>query len=271
MNFSVLMSAYNKEQPQYLQQALESVMQQSTPPSEIVFIEDGILTPDLYAVCTAFKKQYPKIFRRIPLTKNVGLGRALQRGVLECCYSLIARMDTDDIAKPDRFKRQLAEFATDDALAMLGGWIEEFSGTPQEICSIRKVPLTHEEIVSFAKKRNPFNHMTVMFRKEAVLAAGNYQPMYLCEDYYLWFRMIQKHFAMRNVPEVLVSVRGNENMFQRRGGVRYFQEEMRLQEIFYRTGFITKSEYCRNLIVRFAARIMPNKMRGFAYRHFLRC
>ncbi len=270
MNFSVLMSVYAKEEPKYLREALASVMRQSTPPSEIVLVEDGILTPELYEVCGIFEKEYPNILRRISLEQNVGLGRALQCGVLECRYALIARMDTDDIAKSGRFERQLKEFAMDDTLALLGGWIEEFSSTPQEIRSIRKVPLTQEEIISFAKKRNPFNHVTVMFRKEAVLEAGNYQPMYLCEDYYLWVRMIQKRFIIRNVPEVFVSVRGDETMFQRRGGLRYFQAEMRLQKFFYRTRFITTREYCRNLVLRFIARIIPNKMRAFAYRYVVR-
>lgn len=270
MKFSVLLSVYAKEQPRYLQQAIESVMAQSAPPSEVVLVEDGLLTPELYAVCQQFEKQYASRFRRIPLPQNVGLGLALQRGVLECRHSLIARMDTDDIAKPGRFERQLAEFAMDDTLALLGGWIEEFSDTPQEIHSIRKVPLGQQDILSFAKTRNPFNHVTVMFRKDAVLAAGNYRPMYLCEDYDLWVRMMQHHFHMRNVPAILVSVRGDETMFQRRGGWKYFREEMRLQEIFYRTGFITPMEYGRNLMLRLLARMMPNRIRAFAYRHLVR-
>lgn len=270
MKFSVLLSVYAKEKPVYLEQALESVLNQTLMPNEIVLVEDGPLTSALYMVIERYEKTYDSFFRRVPLKKNVGLGRALNQGVLECQYPFIARMDTDDIAKLDRFEKQVEAFRTNPELSLVGGWIEEFSDSPNEITSIRSVPLSHQEIVRYAKRRNPINHMTVMFRRQAVLEAGNYLPMALSEDYYLWYRLIEKGFLLCNLPDILVSVRGGKEMIARRGGFQYWQSERELQNIFLASGFISRREYLQNIAVRFVARMIPGGIREFLYRKLLR-
>lgn len=270
MKFSVLLSVYAKENPVYLEQALESVLCQTCMPNEIVLIEDGPLTSELYRGIEQYEKTYPSFFRRVPLKQNVGLGRALNQGVLACRYPFIARMDTDDIARPDRFEKQVSAFRANPELSLVGGWIEEFSDSPDEIRSVRSVPLSHQDIVQYAKRRNPINHMTVMFRKQAVLEAGNYLPMDLSEDYYLWYRLIEKGFLLCNLSDILVSVRGGKEMIARRGGFQYWQSERELQQIFLTSGFISRQEYIRNITVRFFARMMPGIVRDLLYQKILR-
>ncbi len=270
MKFSVLMSVYYKEKTEYFLEAVESVINQTIKPTEIVIVKDGALTEELEEACSILLHKYSPNIRFVPLEKNVGLGLALQKGVLECRYDLIARMDTDDISKPDRFEKQLKAFATDSSLAICGGFIEEFSTTPQQIDSIRSVPLNKESIYAFAKKRNPFNHMTVMFNKKAVLDAGNYQPLLLLEDYYLWFRLIMHKKDMINLPDVLVKARTGKDMFMRRGGWEYFVREKKLYDIFFKEKYINIWQYMSVIFIRFMSRVIPNKMRFYLYHFFIR-
>ncbi len=270
MKFSVLMSVYSKEKPEFFLEAVESVINQTINPAEIIIVKDGELTESLEEVCSILLHKYPSYIRFVSLEKNVGLGLALQRGVLECRYDLIARMDTDDISKSDRFEKQLKAFAANPSLAICGGFIEEFSNTPQQIDSIRSVPLNKEAIYAFAKKRNPFNHMTVMFNKKAVLDVGNYQPLLLLEDYYLWFRLIMHKQDMINLPDVLVMARTGKDMFMRRGGWEYFVREKKLYDIFFKEKYINIWQYMIVIFIRFMSRVIPNKIRFYLYYFFIR-
>lgn len=270
MNFSVLMSIYYKEKPSYFVTALDSVVNQTLLPNEIVIVKDGKLTKELDHICLQYKEKFPSLINLVPLEQNVGLGKALAIGVEHCRYELIARMDTDDVAVCNRFELQIQEFQNDATLSLVGSVINEFSTSIDKVDTIRSVPLTNEEIKAYTKKRNPFNHMTVMFRKKDVLKVGNYQPMYLSEDYYLWFRMIQAGLKMKNLAKPLVFARANKDMFQRRGGIKYFLQELKLQKIFYTTGFINVYELIRNLIIRAFFRLLPGKIRESLYKCLLR-
>ena len=218
MEFSVLMSVYYKENPEYLKLSLDSVIKQTVPTAEIVLIKDGPLTKELDDVIEEYDKKHSGLFRIFALEKNMGLGKALNFGVQQCKYDLIARMDTDDIAVRNRFELQLQEFSQDKGLVLCGGQIAEFASDPQIISGYRKVPFTQEAILKFAKKRNPFNHMTVMFRKQAILDVASYQDMPYFEDYWLWVRILQKGYVVKNVEQVLVNVRAGAEMLARRGG-----------------------------------------------------
>lgn len=270
MKFSVLLSVYEKEKPLYFRTSLNSILEQTLLPAEVVIVKDGELLSELDNICTEYQTKYPNLFKFISLKKNQGLGKALQVGLEHCTYDIVARMDTDDIAKKDRFEKQIREFEKDDKLAILGSSIEEFSTTPDLIDSIRNVPLSNHEIRKYAKMRNPFNHMTVMFRKSAVLDVGSYQPFHLNEDYYLWYRLLNKGYKAKNLSESLVYARVDKNMFQRRGGVKYFLQEVKLQNIFYKNHFINTYEYVRNIGMRMSARLIPNAIRGILYRKYMR-
>lgn len=180
------MSVYKKEKAEYLKLALASIINQTVQTNEIVLVQDGKLTNELQAVITDHLQKYPAIFKTYALKQNQGLGKALNFGMQKCSNELIARMDTDDIAEPNRFELQIEEFEKDKELMLCGGQIAEFADNTTEITGYRNVPLKHNEILNFAKKRNPFNHMTVMFKKQAVQSVGGYMDMLYFEDYWLY-------------------------------------------------------------------------------------
>lgn len=270
MEFSVLMSVYYKENPEYLKLALDSVLKQTATAAEIVLIKDGPLTQELDEVIEEYDKKYSGLFRIFTLEKNVGLGKALNFGVQQCKYDLIARMDTDDIAVPNRFELQIKEFAQDNTLALCGGQIAEFENDSQIISGYRKVPLTKAAILKFAKKRNPFNHMTVMFRKQSILESGNYQDMPCFEDYWLWVRILQKGYAVKNVGQVLVQVRAGTEMLARRSGWEYAKASFAFLQILYKIKFLSIMEFYCLSFLKFIIALVPKYFKSKIYKNCLR-
>lgn len=263
MKFSVLLSVYKNEKPEYLQMALQSIVKQTLLPDEIVIVEDGILTPELDLVLQNFKDKYKNIVKLLPFKENRGLGLALHDGVLACSYEYIARMDTDDIALPKRFAKQLAYLKEHPDVAMVGSWITEFSKDAERPDTITKLPYTYKDIVAYAKKRNPFRHMTVICKKSAVIDSGNYRDFLWFEDYDLWVRTIQKGYIVANIPEVLVNVRADDAMFARRGGWKYWKQEVKFQQFLYVASYINLVDFSTNIILRSVMRLIPNQLRLF--------
>lgn len=269
MLFSVLLSLYHKESPLFLRQSLTSVFMQTLLSAEVVLVEDGPLTDELYAIIKEFASRHPEL-KVVSMPTNQGLGKALNEGLKHCSYDLVARMDTDDIAKPDRFEKQLAIFREHPEIDVVGAWIDEFEGEVSNVLSVRKVPEQHEDILRFAKGRCPVNHPVVMFRKSAVLKAGGYKHFPLFEDYYLWIRMLMNGARFYNIQECLLSFRFSSDMFKRRGGWRYAVTEVRLQTLFCRIGFINFCTMIKNVSVRFVSRLLPNSLRALLYKRIVR-
>ena len=269
MKFSVLMSVYFKEDPKCLKEALKSILNQTVMPSEIVCIKDGQLGAKLDKVLEEFVKSYENMFKFVEFKKNQGLGTALREGVKNCTYDVIARMDTDDIAISTRFEKELKAM-TELNLDIVGSNIAEFDGSIDNIISKRIVPEIDNSIKNYAKKRNPFNHMTVMYKKEAVLKVGNYQDFLWFEDYNLWIRMIMSGAKMHNIQECLVYARTGANMFERRGGIKYIRQEYKAHQKMLEYKFISHKEFLRNIILRSSVRLLPNRLRGLIYLKVLR-
>ncbi len=269
MKFSVLMSIYKKEEPKYFVEALESVLNQTVMPNEIVIIEDGILTKELQYVIIKYKEKYPDIIKNYPLKENKGLGLALNYGATKCKHNLIARMDTDDIALPTRFEKQLEIFEKNPSYDIVGGNILEFAeGT--NITNTRIVPEKKEEIYKYAKKRNPMNHVTVMFKKDAILEVGNYENLPYFEDYYLWCKLIKMNKNMYNIQDILCKVRAGEQMAKRRGGRNYIKAIYKFQKKIEELGIINQLEKNVNTLIRSAVSIAPNNLRSLTYSKLLR-
>lgn len=268
MNFSVLLSVYRKENPEYLKQSIDSIFTQTVPPTEIVMVEDGPLTDELYKVLDGYKKD-PR-WKAVPLPENVGLGKALNAGLEACSYELVARMDTDDIAKPERFEKQLAAFAADPELSLCGTQAAEFRDTPENVTAHKKVPLTDEEIRQYARKRNPFNHPTVMYKKSEVLRAGSYQHAMWFEDYYLWARMLAQGSKVRNLPEELLWFRAGEDLFGRRGGFKYVKSAVSVKRKIWKLGVSGFGDFLVSAGGQVVVGLMPNGLRRRFYQKFLR-
>ena len=257
MKFSVLLSIYYKENTDYFDKAMQSIYtNQTIKPNEIILVEDGYLTDELYQIVKKWREQLGDTFKIIPLKENVGLGRALNIGLENCTYELVARMDTDDISHPKRFEKQLKIFKNKN-IDICSSWVSEFELNENNIVSYRRLPEHHEELVKFAKKRNPLNHPATMYKKEVVEKAGGYKDMLWFEDYYLWVRMICHGAKFYNIQEALVNMRAGYKQLERRGGFKYAMNEVVLQKKFLNLGFVNRYEFIKNIIIRFIARIVP--------------
>jgi len=266
MNFSVLISVYDQENPAYLELALLSVENQTLMPSEIVVVKDGSLTPELDSVIIRCRQNSDVPYRVVNIVHNLGLGRALNHGIEYCSHAWIARMDSDDIAVSDRFEKQVNYLEKHPDISVLGGSICEFDQDVWICEQERKTPMRHQEILAYCKYRNPINHMTVMFKKEDAISVGGYLPLDGFEDYYLWIRMLQHRLLFANLEDILVKVRIGNDMISRRRGWRYIKNEWLFEESARREGFLTRYEMQRNIFLRTLARIMPSFMLKKVYK-----
>lgn len=261
------MSLYNEEKPGYLEECLESIMSSSLKPMEIVIVEDGPLTNELYEVLDS----YP-MCKRVKLSDNVGLGVALNKGLEFISTELVARMDTDDVCAVNRFELQVKEFEKNQSLILIGSDVAEFDDDVNNILQIKKMPRTGREIKKYSEKRNPFNHPTVMFKKEAVKKAGYYQKMPYFEDYYLWLRMIRDYpeESFKNIDTPLVLMRTNEALYNRRGGKSYISKIIYFRYICVIEGLLKIDKAIYSSIASLAISILPNQYRRKFYRIVLR-
>lgn len=270
LKFSVLMSVYKNEKTEYLKQAIESIVSQTLIPNEIIIVKDGVLTDELNQVIEYYTDNYKNLFRIINFSENRGLGLALREGVMACYNEYIARMDTDDIALPDRFEKQFNYLVLHPEIAILGSWVREFSNNTYKPDTETKLPCTNEEILIYAKKRNPFRHMSVVFRKSAVIQSGNYRDFLWFEDYDLWVRMLSKGYKGANLPLYLMNVRAGNDMFKRRGGWKYLKQDINFQRYLLKISFTNLYYFIFNILVRVVIRMVPNYIRVVFYRYALR-
>lgn len=268
-SFSVLMSVYAKENPSNLAEALDSVFNQTQPPTEVILVKDGPLTAELDNVLNKFSAEHSNLVL-VPLAQNGGLGNALNEGLKHCQHDIVARMDTDDIAKPDRFEKQLKAMTERPEVDILSSWIEEFIGTKDNITSMRKLPETHQELAEFTKTRCPMNHPCVMFKKAAVEAVGGYKHFYLYEDYYLWVRMLKNGAVFYNIQESLLWFRSSRDVYKRRGGLKLACSEFVFRKYMHKIGMISFFGFWLSTPARFVIRIMPSALRKVFYQTILR-
>lgn len=267
--YSVLMSVYEKENPVFFRSSIESMINQSLPFSDFVLVCDGPLGEELEKVIKWAEGRLGERFQCIRLLENQGLGKALSQGLLHCRFDIVARMDSDDLSRKDRCLLQV-EVMEKGGYDIVGCALEEFKDTPGDTGQIRLSPETQEEILTYAGKRNPFNHPCVMYRKNAVLSAGNYVDFPGFEDYCLWIRMLKNGAKSYNLQEVLLDMRSGEGMYDRRGGISYVKSVLRFQKYLKREEIIGTWTFAKNCAVRTAIGMIPGKLREKFYKMFLR-
>lgn len=265
--FSVLMSLYIKERPEFLKESLESVFNQSLQPPEVVMVLDGPITDELQKVVDEYARKYPQL-KIIPLPENRGLGGALNEGLKHCSHELIMRMDTDDIAKPERFEKQVRFMEKKPDVDVCSSWVDEFIDKRENVVSIKKLPETHQELYEFGKTRCPACHPAVVFRKSAALKAGGYGPF--PEDYYLWGKMMINGDKFHTIQESLVWFRSSPEVYKRRGGWNYFVAIMNVSKELHRIGYISILDYLKVLAMRSVLCLTPNKVRELLYNRVVR-
>jgi glycosyltransferase involved in cell wall biosynthesis len=264
------MSLYIKENPLYLRASLDSMINQTIKPDEIVLVEDGSLTKELYNVVNEYKVMYPKLMHIVVNEKNLGLGMALNVGLKECRNELVARMDTDDISKPNRCEKQLKRFEEKPGLSIVGTHIDEFVGDISNVVSTRKVPLSTESIYEFAKRRSAFNHPTVMYRKSKVLDEGGYADLKRNQDVDLFGRMLFAGCKAENIDESLLWFRNSDELSKRRKSWENTRSYIETIKKFWKMGYSKFTDYAIVAVAQTAIYMMPIKMQSIIYENILR-
>lgn len=268
-SFSVLMSVYKNEIPSRLQEALTSIQLQTIPPFEVILVKDGPISEKLQEVINDFKTSFNGKFILVNLSKNQGLGAALNAGTKYVRTNWIARVDSDDINLPDRFEKQLKEISLHPELALLGGQVAEYDESLKHEIGYRIVPTTESEIKKYLKWRSPFNHPTVMVRKDALMNAGGYQSFGNFEDYYLWARIIADNCAVKNLSEVLVNMRVSDDLYQRRGNLQNAKYIVALQNYLYQEQLVGTFQYIISSSIKLFNLVISGKLRKFLYRNLI--
>lgn len=269
MKFSVLMSLYDKENPEYLDEALESIiLNQELKPSEVVLVFDGPINNKLNTIVKKYIGLFNN-FKIIRLEKNIGLGLALKEGLKQCENNLIFRMDTDDISHKSRFKKQVEFLKNNPKIKILGTNAIDFDSNIENQVNKRVFPKENKEIQIFSRRRCPFLHPTVAFYKDAVLEIGSYRDLLFFEDYDLFLRILKKYQG-HNLQENLLYFRSNENVFKRRGGFNYLKLEYKALAQFKKENLMNKYYFFTNILIRFGIRICGNSIRSLLYKKVLR-
>lgn len=270
MDFSVSMSVYGKDNPQYFSLALESVFNQTVKPTEVVLVVDGPIPNETSQIIKTMQQQY-QCFKVIYLEKNMGHGISRRTGLDNCSCELVAIMDSDDISVGDRFEKEIRCFEEDKELSIVGGNVKEFENEVTNVIGIRKVPAEDREIKRYMKSRCPFSQMTVMFKKSHIINVGGFLDWYCNEDYYLWIRMALAGYKFKNLQENLVYVRMDRNSYLRRGGMKYFKSEAALQIFMYKNNVIGFVRLVFNIAIRLFVQILiPNRVRRWLFNKLFR-
>lgn len=269
-NYSVLMSVYYKEKAIHLDESMQSIFNQTILTNDFVLVCDGTLTSELDTVIGKYQKKYPNILNIKRLKTNKGLGNALNEGLNLCKNELVARMDSDDIAKIDRCEKELNAFNNNQNISIVGSAIEEFVENTNQVVNIKRVPSDYLEIIKFSKKRNPFNHPSVMFKKSDIISVGGYkETFHLFEDYFLWINLLSEGYRAINIGESLLYMRTSLDFYKRRGGWNYAKDMLKFHKWLLKINWASYSDFIIGAIPHAIVCIMPSFLRKYIY-NFLR-
>lgn len=269
-SYSVLMTVYSGENPEQFDGAIRSMLDQTRRTDDFVIVCDGPLTEALDLVLDKYTRENPGLFNVVRLPENVGIGEANNAGLKHCKNDLVAKMDADDIAVPDRCEKQVTCFGKNPELAVLGGIIEEFDQDPETPFAIRQVPAGYDQIRKFARRRQPFNNTTVMYRRSAVEAVGGYRQLRRCEDFDLYIRLLHAGFYAENLEDVLVKVRVDNSACSRRASFSTLQGCVRSRWYSFRIGYSSLLDFLICTVGEFVILICPSSVQQFIYNSFLR-
>jgi len=267
---SVLMSVYWSEKGKNLDRAIQSVWtDQTIKPFEIVLIEDGVLTDDLYSVIALWKNKLEDKLVILKNDVNLGLTKSLNRGINEVRGDYIARMDSDDISTSDRFERQIEFLEKNPDIDILGGALKEFDET-SDCLRIRHYPLTHNEVVKYISKASPLAHPTVMMRRKMFDAGLRYNEKYkTSQDIALWFDAILAGYKIGNVQDVTINFRSEGDVFRRRSRSKAWNEFKIYVNGIYRMNGLLTFKYIFP-ILRLFFRLTPPKIVELIYKSEMR-
>lgn len=268
--YSVLMSVYKNDNADSLSLAIDSMLHQTVLPEQFVIVEDGPVSNEIESIIANYESDSPDLFTIVRLEKNGGLGNALNQGLKVCRNELVARMDADDISCPERCEKQLKRFCQKSKLMILGTQIKEFIGVTSNVVSSRQVPCSYKEIRKFGRRRSPFNHPTVMFRKSAILRLGGYVAYGRKEDLDLFIRAINNNYYSENLSESLLFYRTSEDNFKRRKTWINCKEYILIMAGFYKKGYCSIVDLAYVIIGQLLMFITPSFIAKKLSDYFLR-
>lgn len=264
------MALYSKEEPEFFQKAVNSMLEQTVRPDEFVLVVDGPLTAELNACVEEYQIAYPNLFKIVRIKSNCGLGKALNIGINQCSNDIIARMDSDDISKADRCEKQLQRFCDNPNLDIVGSYADEFDGDVHNVISTRTVPIESETIYDFSKKRSAFNHPSVMLKKTSVLRAGNYSSLKRNQDLDLFGRMMFLGCTAENISESLLFYRCSDNLLRRRKSWENVSSYIHIIRNFWKMGYSSLSDYCFAVVTQMLVYVLPISFQKWVYKHIIR-
>ncbi len=264
-DFSVLLAVYKNDDPSLFKKAISTIFSNTLLPHELIVVGDGELTSDQLEIISDFSEKFPVMFLQLP--SNVGLAKALNEGLKKIKTKYTIRADADDFNYPNRFEILVDQLSR--GYDVVGSAMREVDKNGREV-AFRYCPLNQLEIRSFARKRNPFNHMTVGYRTDVILSVGGYPPLYLKEDYALWAKLLAIECKVCNLNMVLVDATAGLEMFKRRGGVRYAWAEINLQRHLVKCRLKSPVNALVDGVLRSSIFLAPNSLRQFFYLNFLR-
>lgn len=267
LDFSVVLSVYESDNAEFFNLAIRSILDQTRQPSEIIVVIDGPVSKEIRKILNVYKRN--SLFKIIELSKNIGLALSRRKAISLCSNDVIAVMDSDDISVNDRFEKQIHLIESGEA-EVIGGWIKEFQNTPNDGKKIRKTPTKYSEIKSFGKWRNPINHVTLMFTKNAYIFSGGYSSIRHSEDWDMISRMIVKGISVMALPKVLVHVRAGNDFIRRRRDINQFKGEIKLFIRMYKIKYLNFFQLIVNISIRVFLRVLPVGVTKFIYYKFLR-
>jgi len=266
-NYSVLMTVYIKDNPHFIKQSIDSIYNQTYRTNDFVLICDGEITVEQESLVSYYQKEFEN-FHVIRLPQNVGLGVALKTGLTYCVNELVARMDNDDIALHERCESQVKFMMQNPEVAIVGSPVIEFDSTPESPIRIKKVPLSNEEIKKFSRRRNPFNHSTVMLRKSKIMSVGSYNDMRTNQDVELWVRTLNNGFIGANLSKPLVYFRFDENTYKRRKTWKNVNLLINVWKDFLKNRYCNLFDFLVVLFTQLAIFLMPTFLLKWVYNRF---
>lgn len=268
--YSVLMSVYTGEKPEYLRESIESMYAQTVPPDDFVLVCDGRLNERLDKVVSSYEEKYPDSFHPVRLEQKRGVGECANIGIDACRNEYIVKMDSDDVALPQRCEKQLSLMRDKPQLELCGAYIEEFDTDTGEKITVKKTPVESEEIRRYARRRNPFNNPTLVFKKSFAKKIGGYDTVNRCEDYDFVVRMLQNGAVGENIPEILVNYRVSKHNYERRRNWTNTRSFISVRWRIFRSGYSNFADFILPCGMQLIIFILPKSLTGRIYKKFLR-
>ena len=266
-DYSVLMTVYEKDNPVFVKASIDSILAQTKKTNDFVVVCDGPIPNELATLLCRYQENYPTLFNVIKLEKNVGLGAALKTGLIYCKNEIVARMDDDDVSRPNRCESELSAFSSDTDLDICGSYVSEFENDITKPVRIKNVPITHEEILKFSRRRNPFNHSSVMFKKSKIIEVGNYSDMRTNQDVELWVRALNNGLKGMNIDSPLVDFRFDSNTYKRRKQWKNVKLLIKVWKGFWKNKYCSFFDYLHVLFTQIVILVLPTGVIRWAYNH----